>query len=175
MLQPYQCLLYCSSSGNQKRDILLAASGCYILSFDVQTGSLLSTWPSSPKDASRETNVGDSDNVDSERQIKRQKISFSQEASNSDSADIVVENNLDVATNASKKAGPTANVVKLISTSDCKHVIAVTAEDKSIRIFELIDDGSLAQVSERYGLRVEVYLRILLKPFTGQCPRGPAP
>ena len=149
MLRPYQCLLYCSKSGNLHREILLAATGCHIFSFDAQDGSLLSTWPSLPKQSLEEARSRSFENWDSEHQAKRQKISFSQEASNSDSADIVVENKLDVVTNTKSGEPSTANIAKLVCTSDCRYVIAVTAEDKSVRVFDLTNDGNLAQLSER--------------------------
>ena len=150
MLQPFQCLLYCPKSGSQQPDILLAASGSSIFSFDVQSGSLLSTWPSPPK---RSLEIGDPGNRYAERQSERQEISISREASHSGSADIVVGNDLDIDSNANRNGGSSGNVAKLICTSDSKHVVAVTAEDKSIRVFEQAVDGSPTQISVRYDLQ----------------------
>ena len=41
-------------------------------------------------------------------------------------------------------------VIELASTSNCQYVIAVTDEDKCIRVLELQDDGSLVQHCARY-------------------------
>ncbi|KAL9093930.1 MAG: hypothetical protein Q9165_003853 [Trypethelium subeluteriae] len=41
------------------------------------------------------------------------------------------------------------NVIKLLSTQDEKCIVAVTAEDKCIRVFNLEEDGKLEQLSER--------------------------
>lgn len=43
-------------------------------------------------------------------------------------------------------------VIKLASTSKGRHVVAVTAEDKCIRVFELTENGVMHQVSERFAL-----------------------
>ena len=170
MLQPFQCLLYCPKSGTQQPDILLAASGHSIFSFDVQSGSLLSTWPSPPK---RSLEIGDPGNRDAERQSKRQKASISREASHSDSADIVVENDLDIDSSANKNGGSTGNIAKLICTSDSKHVVAVTAEDKSIRVFEQAADGSLTQISVRYDLKSLSSFGFSTDPPSRSMPKRP--
>ncbi len=154
MLGPFQSLLYCSRSANQKSDVFLAASGCYILSFDVDTGSLLSTWPSPPRPSEAVSiDLNHCEETGSERQAKRRKVALPRDASGSDSAEIVVENNrLDIESIPFTDGGSSSNVPKIISSADNKYTVAVTAEDKSIRVFQLSDTGNLLQISIRYGL-----------------------
>jgi len=153
MLGPFQSLLYCSRSANQKSDVLLAASGCYILSFDVDTGSLLSTWPSPPRPSEAVSiDLNRCEETGSERQAKRRKVALPRDASGSDSAEIVVENRLDIESIPFTDGGSSSNVPKIISSADNKYIVAVTAEDKLIRVFELSDTGNLLQISVRYGL-----------------------
>lgn len=158
MLQPYQCLLYCARSESEQSDVLLAASGAFMLSFSIRDGSFLSSWPL-PLQGSLETSADSGDHVsDSERQAKRQKVSLSQDTSVSDSADIVVENSIDVDPLTNSNTLPLPNVAKLVCTSDSKYVAAVTAEDKTVRVLELLHDGSLSQISARYYFPLKVCL-----------------
>lgn len=150
MLQPFQCLLYCPAAENRTYDILLAAAGSRIFSFDVQFGKCLSGWPSTPgKVQGRSADGVESTEHNSGRPAKRQKTTSSHEVSSSDSAEIVVENgsNLDIVAEYTQEY--TSNVVKLARTTDSKYIIAATAEDKCIRVYNLRDDGSLRQLSER--------------------------
>jgi len=153
MLGPFQNIFYCSRSAYQKSDVLLAASGCSILSFDVDTGSLLSAWPSPPR-PSEAISIGfnDCEETESERQAKRRKLALPRDASGSDSAEIVVDNRLDIESIPITDGGSSSNVAKMISSADSKYIVAVTVEDKSIRVFELSDTGNLLQISVRYGL-----------------------
>jgi len=153
MLSPFQSLLYCSRSANQKSDVFLAASGCYIYLFDIDTGSLLSTWPSPPRPSEAiSTDDHDFEGTESERQAKRRKVTLLRDASGSDSAEIVVGNRLDIEPIPITDGGPSSNVTKMVCTGDSQYIVAVTAEDKSIRVFQLLDTGNLLQISVRYGL-----------------------
>ena len=173
MLQPFQCLLYCSRSASQS-DVLLAASGHLIFSFKVQDGSLLSTWPSPPKHSLGESaSFGDAGDLDYERRAKRQRVTLSRDASGSDSVDIVVESRIDIDSAANKNEGSTSNVAKLVCTSDSKYVIAVTAEDKSIRVFELLDGGDLAQISKRYYFLFSALCGALTETQSRPMPKRP--
>jgi tRNA (guanine-N(7)-)-methyltransferase subunit TRM82 len=41
------------------------------------------------------------------------------------------------------------NIPILLTSSDGKHVVAVTADDKCIRVFSLSEDGKLDEISSR--------------------------
>ena len=85
----------------------------------------------------------------SQRPRKRQKLSPPREDSGS-SAEIVVNGGDAEDQNARLKQAIGPPVIKLAGTSDGHHVVAVTGEDKCIRVFELPEDGCLIQLSERY-------------------------
>ena len=150
MLQPFQCLLYCSAIGSSRRDIVLAASGSHIVSFDVKLGSLVSTWPPTLENTPARSVAGDSNGQPSGRPAKRQKTMLPHDVSSSDSAEIVVEKGSN--SDPSTRSTPTSSfyVTKLARTVDSNYIIAVTAEDKCIRVFNLLDNGSIVQISERH-------------------------
>lgn len=52
--------------------------------------------------------------------------------------------------------GPTKlpNVIKLVLSPDHKHAVAVTGDDKCIRVFEIASEGKLIELSQRKGLLV---------------------
>lgn len=171
MLGPFRSLHYCFRSASQNSDVLLAASGCSILSFDVDSGSLLSTWPSPRLSEALSTDTDDCGETESERQAKRQKLALPRDVSGSDSAEIVVENKLDTEPIPITDGLPSSHVVKIVSSADSKYIVAATAEDKSIRVFELLDAGNLLQISVRYGRPGNFQCSIPLRWKIGQCQR----
>ena len=161
MPHPYQCLLYCSRPGQAEAGILVASSGPYIHTFNVHNGTHISTWPSgqelgkaSKDDATAELGSGvtgktETHQEDPQRPRKRQKLSPPRDDSAS-SAEIVVNGGDADDEHARLKQAISPPVIKLAGTSDGRHVVAVTGEDKCIRVFELPEDGCLIQLSERY-------------------------
>ncbi|EON64218.1 hypothetical protein W97_03448 [Coniosporium apollinis CBS 100218] len=100
--------------------MLLAASGPKILSISLHDGSLLSTWPET---ASTSTE-GDQENEEPEGPPgKRRKLDASPEKS--------------------------PNVTKLLVSHSNEHVVAVTGEDKCVRVFAVSSNGNLEQLSQR--------------------------
>ena len=150
MLNPFQCVLFCSRLKQGLPSIVLAASGSSIYSIGSSDGALLSIWP---KRTHLEKSVpADSDEVISERPEKRRKLSVAA-SSESSSAEIVVENGGKKKRSRARARLMGADfpaIIKLISTSSGKHAVAVTGEDKCIRVFDILDDGSIEQISERY-------------------------
>lgn len=155
MKQVFQCLLYCPSSMHSRPSVLLAASGPLIHSFNIKDGSYLSTWPTRNAEGKPLTLEGsaacirDFKTEDADRPVKRRKPSLSRAVSSTTSAEILVDKPDE--TEASKELHvPNSEVIKIISTSNNEYVIAVTGEDKTIRLFQLLEDGSLGQISERH-------------------------
>ena len=159
MAHPYQCLLYCHRPESDISQILIAASGAYIHTFSVSNGRHLSSWSSTNdcivhnnesitsvfRDDEDRSSRGGHD--DSQPPPKRRKTSPRPVISNeSSSAEIVVE---DDGITHDFHSNP---VIKLASTSKGRYVVAVTAEDKCIRVFGLTEDGVMHQVSERFAL-----------------------
>ncbi|KAF6240268.1 hypothetical protein HO173_001879 [Letharia columbiana] len=161
MSHPYQCLLHCHQAGQVESGILVFASGPYIHTLSAQNGRYLSTWPSlenTTQTRSTGQNNGNGLEVaqlksspqdDSERPSKRQKLSPARDESCSSSAEIVVARDSDNGESSNSQQPLNPPVIKLAGTSAGQHVIAVTGEDKCIRVFDLAATGILTQLSER--------------------------
>ena len=134
---PYKCVLYCSRSP-QKLDILLCASGHYIYSFDNSSGELLSKWPS-PTSYDGATNPTLREHEKASGVLRL-------------TPEVVVDPNSprSYELDRSLSLDRSTAVIELSATSDNQYVIAVTDEDKCIRVLKLQDDGSLVQYSARY-------------------------
>ena len=147
---PYKCLHYCSRA-SQELDILLCASSHNIYSFDNVNGKLLSKWPPSPasqwtaetapgfKSYARATNPTLREYEEASGMLK-----FSPEVAVNPSLPRSYE--LDRVLSMDRSTA----VVLLAATSNSQYIIAVTDEDKCIRVLELQDDGSLVQRCARY-------------------------
>ena len=161
MSHQIQCLLYCQQASQSKSGIIIAASGSYIHTFSAQNGKYLYTWPSLASTAQtrsigqdHENNLVEphpsiSPNNDLERPLKRQKLSPAREESGSSSAEIVVTTDTDDGDLTKRQQPLNPPVIKLAGTSAGQHVVAVTGEDKCIRVFNLAANGTLTQLSER--------------------------
>ena len=157
---PFQKLCYIDPSGAGQ--VLLAATGPRILSLDLKNGGVLSRWPHdtpAPEEQSDGDLYGRPSSDDSPR--KRRKISPQEGAEEQESPEssvsieFVSERAKGQRRKKKKIVQPTLpNVSQIISTADGTHVIAVTAEDKCIRVFELDSVGRLKQLSERQGTHI---------------------
>ncbi|PQE03357.1 hypothetical protein CJF30_00005521 [Rutstroemia sp. NJR-2017a BBW] len=151
---PYQCLKQC---GN----LLVAARGSSIDIFDIKDGSYLSTWKSpilgstgSSTQAGDDTKGGDPEQKSETSSpdivldaatppAKRRKLSIGEE---------VQQGKKSAKSNTpAPKAFEPSSIINLTTTNDQRHVIAVTGEDKAIRVLRWEDDdgSSLRQLSER--------------------------
>ena len=161
MLHPYQCLCYCQQASQSEPGVLVGASGCYIHTFSAQNGRYLSTWPSLEKLAQTQPageegekksellNRKSAPQDESRRPTKRQKVSLARDESGSSSAEIVVAGDSDNGEWMSPQVPSRSPIIKLACTSNGQKVVAVTGEDKCIRVFNLAADGTLTQLSER--------------------------
>ena len=161
MSHPYQCLCHCPRASQFETGILVGASGSRIHTFSAQNGRYLSTWPSVEKSAQIQS-IGRKSETDSkmsnlkgfpqdevEPPTKRQKLSLVKNESSSSSAEIVVSGESDNDESSSLQQPLNPPVIRLTGTSNGQQVVAVTGEDKCIRVFDLAADGTLTQFSER--------------------------
>ena len=86
---------------------------------------------------------------DSEPPSKRQKVSLIRDESSNSATEIVVMRDSDNDEFSIPQQLLNPLVIKLAGTSNGQHVVAVTGEDKCIRVFDLAADGTLTQLSER--------------------------
>ncbi|KAH7364496.1 guanine-N(7)--methyltransferase subunit trm82 [Rhexocercosporidium sp. MPI-PUGE-AT-0058] len=171
---PYQCMVTC---GN----VLVAARGSSVDSFNLESGSLLSTWTCpasqdakkerlSPADEQKkdeipnpETATEGGDPEENGPPAKKRKLSS--ENVEAKSEETSTPNTIQEQQDGKKKKQKQNNrsdavacglqapaVIALAATKDGRHVIAVTGEDKSIRVFESIEKGGsyrLQHLSQR--------------------------
>jgi len=160
MLHPYQCLLSCSRPGQAEAGVLVAACGPFLHTFSVQDGKYLSTWPSNkgidpsknnrpePREGFKNVRSEDPDQGSPERPEKRRKLSPARDDSGS-SAEIVVNGGEEAVSSIQTNNVLNPSFIKLAGTSNGQYVVAVTGEDKCIRVFTLSGIGILTQLSER--------------------------
>jgi tRNA (guanine-N(7)-)-methyltransferase subunit TRM82 len=143
--QPIQRIL-CFECANAGRKLLVAAAGSKIYVSDAATGSRLSSWPSSPEILSP-ANDNPQDSI-SEPPGKRRKLTSPPTGS-----DEAAKNTNGDRSGSSKKPDarkpPGDSIPILAVTSTGNHVVAVTAEDKCVRVFEILRDGALSQLTPR--------------------------
>lgn len=139
MLLPFQCVLIRSIG---ETEILLAASGSSVYSFDLNCGSVLSTWRSENCNL---FSVGSStpQTLSSKPSPKPQNGPSSEDVKSSPTKSMLEDGNC--------KSNDTQNsnlVIKLAGSSNGQHIIAIT-EDKCVHVLRLSADGALIQLSER--------------------------
>ncbi|KAF2754251.1 hypothetical protein EJ05DRAFT_504348 [Pseudovirgaria hyperparasitica] len=119
MHHPFQCLATfgvtqpsSDEGGLFRRNILFAASGPQILTVNIKTGHIVSTWPLEDTKEPEDEQPGSKD-----------------------------EKGMNLA------ARP--KIINLVAVNDGAHLIAVTGEDKCIRVFGVDAEGRLSELSER--------------------------
>lgn len=142
---PFQCIEQIPRVGGANK-FLVAAAGGNIFTFDFCTGERLSCWPqidpAEQKEPANPENEHDTvafsqGKADEEPPGKRQKLSGREENGSNDS-------------NKSASFRETWATIPILKvTARGTHVVAMTAEDKCIRVFMVNECGRLSQISER--------------------------
>lgn len=154
MAHPFQKICYL---GKNDRGLLLAAGGSHLYSFCPASGEMLSTWPSSSDDGLSDVGNGVSVRTDhtGEPPSKKRRLSANGDAAQSSDSSVSVEIVAERAKGQRRRRkivdSKLPNVSHLIATKDAKHVVAVTVEDKCIRVFEL---GRLTEGGQRGRLKL---------------------
>lgn len=160
LAMPYQRL---HRSGN----ILIAARGSSIDSFSLQNGSFLSTWTNAPSSKpqpptstpassppAKRRKISDGEIEEGKEELKEEPVK-AQNGSSPSKKEKKKQNNRSEAV-ASGLEHPA--IIALTVTQDGKHVVAVTAEDKSIRVFENISTAGGKQELVLLTIRYSVPL-----------------
>lgn len=140
---------------NEGKQILLAATGPCIKSLSFPDGQQLSTWPQDDHEESSNEDDGQ------EPPGKRQKLDHSEHADLKRQESEASEASIEIVAEGQKRQKgerrrpkipdlTLPNVSHLIATSDGKHAIAITAEDKAVRVYNISQRGRLRQKSSRY-------------------------
>jgi tRNA (guanine-N(7)-)-methyltransferase subunit TRM82 len=146
---PFQRLC-CVQPTNSSTPVLTAASGSLISSFDLRDGSLIARWPRTERALPLDgTDAEGEDRPPSKKRKLDEEPNLSREASD-ESLEIISERRKGERRRPKVESTAQANVSHLIATSDGKHVVCVTAEDKSIKVFNVEDCRVLKLMTERY-------------------------
>ncbi|KAG5206088.1 tRNA (guanine-N(7)-)-methyltransferase non-catalytic subunit TRM82 [Trichophyton interdigitale] len=127
-----------------QRDIFVAAAGPNLYTFDAQDGAQLDVWPAPAAD--QHSLAGENQPLTKDESTpdragtpppeKKRKLSPTSNAVKDES-------------NTQKASTTWTTIPLLLCTPSGEHVIAVTAEDKCLRVFAIGIDGTLKQQSER--------------------------
>ena len=142
---PFQKLCFVSQASPSSGGIILGATGPHICSFNAATGQLLSRWPHNDEEKSGDEGDHDAANEE-ERSAKRRKLS----SEDSDTSIEIVAQRVKGTRRKPKLLNERIpNVSNLVATSDGSLVIAITTDDKCMRVFRCSANGRLHVQSER--------------------------
>lgn len=154
---PYQSLSKCGQ-------FLVAATTSHIDTFSFSDGTRLSRWscpkaldaapPSSIPDPMLTTQNSENSSIDivldSQPTAKKRRLSLP----SGESPEVISKKQRKTARpglmNSGCKNPEAPNLIALTSTKDSQHVIAVTGEDKTVRVFQQNGKGVIEQLSERF-------------------------
>lgn len=143
---PIQRIQYVEGQALPQR-LLIASAGPKLYSFDAENGRRLAVWPrdiETSKDHANASAAGEGADADDQGPPeKKRKLSPSAEQASEEPS------SKDQGTIESKPSQAWSNIPLLVHSPTGSHIVAVTGEDKCIRVFEVGRDGSLQQMSER--------------------------
>lgn len=138
---PFQCLRYVKRRAEGQKDLLVATAGRNLYSYAAASGQRLDVWP---QDVDRHTESAPRDDSTADGQAppeKKRKLSPAAEIQS------------DEKSGQKKSSGikPLAwSTIPILAVShDSKYIVAVTGEDKCIRVFSLAEDGKFQELSSR--------------------------
>ncbi|KAJ5363834.1 tRNA (guanine-N(7)-)-methyltransferase non-catalytic subunit trm82 [Penicillium cataractarum] len=134
---PFQSLKLVKRHSQGLPNVLVASAGSYIYSYGAESGQRLAVWPQQVETSRGSTSAPTSTSDDQAPPEKRIRLSSPENDSEQKPA--------------ATTDGSTAwtNIPIVLVTSDGKHVVALTAEDKCIRVFSLTEDGHFKELSSR--------------------------
>ena len=133
---PFQCLQYAKRTSHGLPNLLIAAAGRHLYSYDATSGQRLDVWPQDvestvePVSGTVPATEGDAPPE------KRRKLSPASGGQQEQKP-------------AGKKPLTGTTIPLLVTSPDGKYVIATTGDGKTIRVFELNHDGKLKELSSR--------------------------
>ena len=134
---PFHCVQFLDRQSNGSQDLLIASAGPKIYSYAAKSGQRLAIWPQNAEPSSK-------DGAEKEPPEKKRRVSDSGAPGSEE------------AKPAGEEMGKTpasiqwSNIPLLVATSNGQHVVALTGEDKCIRVLSVGEDGVLEQLSARY-------------------------
>jgi tRNA (guanine-N(7)-)-methyltransferase subunit TRM82 len=133
---PIQCIRYVERQQAGFRNLFVASAGSKIYTYAAETGKQLAIWPEAANAAdSTVVSVAPSSEGDEPSAKKRKVSPVPEQTAKGDQ---------------SKSSNAWSTIPILAVSSDGNHIVAVTGEDKCLRVFEIEEGGNLKQLSERY-------------------------
>lgn len=142
---PFQRIQYFEPMSTAQR-MLVATAGPKLYCYAAETGRRLSVWPHGQETANGQTSntTEQGPNTDGQEPPgKKRKLSASADRPSEDSKSNIQE------TEKSKSLSSWSHIPLLVTSPTGNHIVAVTPEDKCVRVFEVGKDGILRQISER--------------------------
>ncbi|KAL2853160.1 hypothetical protein BJX68DRAFT_265383 [Aspergillus pseudodeflectus] len=131
---PFQGLQFVQRVSGGPRDVLVASSGAKLYTFSVDSGQRLSVWPQDGADTSTANETGSNPENEGPPEKKRK---------------VDPEEKKVTAAPEKKKPAAWSHIPILTSTPDGEYVVALTAEDKCIRVFQIEAEGTFLELSSR--------------------------
>lgn len=138
---PFQCLRYVKRQSEGRQDLLIATAGRNLYSYAAASGQRLDVWPQNVDTSSGPAPDAASTADGQAPPEKRRKLSPAPEQQSDDVSE------QKKGTDSTPPAW--SNIPIVVVSHDSKYVVAVTAEDKCIRVFNLNEDGKLRELSSR--------------------------
>ncbi|PLB45080.1 tRNA methyltransferase [Aspergillus steynii IBT 23096] len=130
---PFQRVQFVDRQHAGHENLIVASAGPKLYSYAAETGQQLASWPQDE----------DQSNVDGQGPPeKKRKVSAADEAEVEPPASTN-------GTSGKPKPPAWSSIPLLVASSTGEHVVAMTSEDKCVRVFQLGQDGSFQQLSER--------------------------
>lgn len=153
MKHPYQCIAALDRVGSQEAKLLLAASAHNLYSIDLVTGEVRSIWSastSSPGPVSRcSLRIPCLLHVFSasvENNLREQQLSLRQpEEEQPETPEGPPEKKRKISEGSASRP----KIIRLSVSNDGQYAVAITGEDKRVRVFSVEPSGQLKQLSER--------------------------
>lgn len=138
---PFQSLRIVNRQSQGLSSVLVASAGPYLYTYAAESGQRLAAWPQNVEIRQGAASGPTSTSEDQAPPEKKIKLSSPENESGNQPAA--------TADNSTNSSPAWTNIPIVLATSDGKHVVALTAEDKCIRVFNLSEDGKLKELSSR--------------------------
>ncbi|KAJ5911828.1 tRNA (guanine-N(7)-)-methyltransferase non-catalytic subunit trm82 [Penicillium subrubescens] len=132
---PIQSLELVKRQSQGLSNVLVASAGPHIYSYAAESGQRLDVWPQHVETSRAAASGPTSTSEDQAPPEKRIKLSSPETESEGKPS--------------ANNALTWTNIPMVLATSDGRHVVVLTAEDKCIRVFSLSEDGKFKELSSR--------------------------
>ncbi|KAI9372803.1 WD40-repeat-containing domain protein [Aspergillus egyptiacus] len=131
---PIQCIQFVKRKNGASKGVLVASVGAKLISYAAESGQRLADWPQDGADKSTANDAESNPETEGPPEKKRKVDTSSEKAT---------------CVASEKKSVTFTNIPILTSTPDGEYLVALTGEDKCIRVFQIEEDGLFQELSSR--------------------------